>query len=78
MDKGDEVRITLRLPAKLQASLKVSAKQSGRSMNAEIVKLLEKTADVDFPSECEDLKTRQLNQCETVEELRDFIKEHLL
>ena len=46
-ETDDEVRLTLRLPAKLRDRLTEQGKQNGRSLNAEIVSLLERTIGVE-------------------------------
>lgn len=45
MESADPIKTQLRLPAQLQARLVVAAKESGRSMNAEIVHRLAESFD---------------------------------
>jgi predicted DNA-binding protein len=45
--EGDEIRLTLRLPTSLRDKLAVLSKQSGRSLNAEIVTHLERSIGVE-------------------------------
>ncbi|MBN8998866.1 MAG: Arc family DNA-binding protein, partial [Rhizobiales bacterium] len=42
---GDEIRLTLRLPAELRDRLATSAERSSRSMNGEIVSRLERSLE---------------------------------
>ncbi|NLS03485.1 Arc family DNA-binding protein [Rhizobium sp. P32RR-XVIII] len=45
MTNNDDVRITLRLPVELRKQLKAASEVSGRSMNGEIIALLQMTLE---------------------------------
>lgn len=47
VDDPEEVRLTLRLPASLRDKLSALSKESGRSLNAEIVSMLERSIGVE-------------------------------
>jgi len=47
VDDPEEVRLTLRLPAPLRDKLSALSKESGRSLNAEIVSMLERSVGVE-------------------------------
>ncbi|KAB2700741.1 Arc family DNA-binding protein [Ochrobactrum sp. Kaboul] len=47
VDDPEEVRLTLRLPASLRDAIAALSKESGRSLNAEIVSMLERSIGVE-------------------------------
>ncbi|QNQ40602.1 Arc family DNA-binding protein [Brucella intermedia] len=47
VDDPEEVRLTLRLPASLRDKIAALSKESGRSLNAEIVSMLERSIGVE-------------------------------
>ncbi len=47
VDDPEEVRLTLRLPASLRDTIAALSKETGRSLNAEIVSMLERSIGVE-------------------------------
>ncbi|MGN6548478.1 MAG: Arc family DNA-binding protein [Pararhizobium sp.] len=73
-DSADEVRLTLRLPARVRDHLLQKGKESGRSLNAEIVNRLERS--VDFEDEYGSLEQVMTEVWKDIDELKTQVNEH--
>lgn len=74
MSDNDEVRLTLRIPARLRDRLTAKGKEHSRSLNAEIVMRLERS--IDFEDEYGSLEAVMMEVWKELDELKAKVEDH--